>query len=393
MLGTMNILGQTSVSDFLKQYWQTKPLLIRNAIRHIQPTLDADTLAGLSLEDSVRSRIVRQIPDEDRWNCTYGPFTEDDFSTLPATHWTLLVQDVEKHLPEHAAVIEHFSFLPRWRIDDLMVSYAVDGGSVGPHIDQYDVFLLQVSGQRRWQLQTKNITESDLQINSELSILKSFQADEDWVLNPGDLLYLPPGIPHFGVAVGECMTYSIGFRAPRTADILQVFSEQLANTDDKPLRHIDSTSNTTPHRGELTNSELSRMQNILRRSLDNDDVFIKAMGSLLTEATETPSVCSNEVTTAGTFSTSLHTCSKLILHPATRCLYIRRDSGILWFVNAVRHDIGPGLATIIMQLTDDYELQNDAIMHILEDEQLIAILFGLYQEGYLQLGYQDSSLG
>jgi len=157
-----NILGQLDHKQFLTEYWQSKPLLIRQAIKDFKPALTADELAGLSLEENIRSRLVIENVLDDQWEYRFGPFQESDFENLPDTHWTLLVQDVEKHLPEYASLLDYFSFLPRWRIDDLMVSYAVDGGSVGPHTDNYDVFLLQAKGQRHWQIQTDNINVDDI---------------------------------------------------------------------------------------------------------------------------------------------------------------------------------------------------------------------------------------
>ena len=385
-----NILGQLESSEFLDRHWQKHPLLVRNAFSNLEPLLDPDTLAGLSLEESVRSRIVTQFPDEQRWVCTYGPFTEDDFSALPSTHWTLLVQDVEKHLPEHAAVMQYFSFLPRWRIDDLMVSYAVDGGSVGPHIDQYDVFLLQVRGQRKWQLQTDNIRENDLLEDSELRILRDFQIDQEWVLNPGDLLYLPPGVPHFGVAIGECMTYSIGFRAPMVTDILQAVTDQYLQSDSKPLRFTDSIDIADFHHGELTQTDLAHMRTIVQSSLNQNETVTQAIGALLTEPVDTPSLCIDDSITLENFSKQLPGCNSLVLHPAARCLYVQQAEGITWFINTRMLDIDRSLAPAIMKLCDDYKLQNRMIRQILEEETLTTLFYDLYHEGYLQLGYQDT---
>ena len=205
-----SVLGTLSEERFLSDYWQQKPLLIRGAWPNFQAPIDADELAGLALEDEVESRLI--IGSD--YAVEQGPFAEERFASLPAREWTLLVQAVDLWVPEVAEMLRRFSFLPRWRIDDIMVSYATDGGGVGPHFDDYDVFLLQGSGQRRWQIGDYCDANSALSEHSQLKILDAFDAQQDWLLNPGDMLYLPPRLAHCGVAVGECCTYSVGFRAP-----------------------------------------------------------------------------------------------------------------------------------------------------------------------------------
>ena len=265
-----HILGNITPAHFLADYWQSKPLLVRQAIQDFRPTLDAQTLAGLALEEGVRARIVQEKESVPRWVCEYGPFEEQYFAKLPESHWTLLVQDVEKHLPQYASILDYFSFLPRWRIEDLMVSYAVDRGSVGPHTDRYDVFLLQAAGKRKWQLQLDNIDESDLIENIDLQIMKDFDADEEWVLQPGDMLYLPPGVAHYGVALGESMTFSIGFRAPSQTDLLQAFTERYSMDENHPQFYTDHV-NEDRRRSELQRQDVSRMQQLLMQTMENED--------------------------------------------------------------------------------------------------------------------------
>jgi 50S ribosomal protein L16 3-hydroxylase len=169
---TMHVLGELSVAEFLRDYWQKKPLLIRNAWPDFQPLLTADELAGLSLEEEIESRIVMEHGKEGPWEILKGPFNDDVFADLPETHWTLLVQAVDHWIPEAADLMEHFRFLPRWRIDDLMISFAVDGGSVGPHYDQYDVFLLQAEGQREWRIGQMCSEQSDILDGPKIRVQK-----------------------------------------------------------------------------------------------------------------------------------------------------------------------------------------------------------------------------
>ncbi len=234
-----SILGHVSEELFLADYWQKKPLLIRSAWPNFEMPVDANELAGLALEEDVESRLIIG-PD---YAVEHGPFDEDRFSHLPALDWTLLVQAVDLWVPEVAEILRRFRFLPRWRIDDIMVSYATDGGGVGPHYDDYDVFLLQGSGQRHWQIGDYCDSESVVRHDCELKVLADFEPTEDWLLNPGDMLYLPPRIAHSGIAVGDCCTYSVGFRAPSAADILDDLATEMLSRGavheylrDPPLR-------------------------------------------------------------------------------------------------------------------------------------------------------------
>lgn len=205
---------------FLRDYWQQKPLLIPQGLPGMSFPIEPDELAGLSLEEDVESRLVIENGYDNPWELHHGPFAEDSFSNLPESPWTLLVQGVDLWVPEVRAIIEHFPFLPKWRIDDIMVSYANDQGSVGPHFDYYDVFLIQGYGKRHWQIGETCSADSPLRTDTQLKILKEFSQTESWVLEPGDILYLPPCIAHHGVAQGECMTYSLGFRAPTGGEML-----------------------------------------------------------------------------------------------------------------------------------------------------------------------------
>ena len=216
MQNTYGILGDVSPNEFLTHYWQRKPLLVRNAWPNFISPVTADELAGLSLEDEVESRLISG-PD---WQVESGPFDEKRFSELAPSDWTLLVQAVDLWLPDVAQIMDQFNFLPRWRMDDIMISYAVDGGGVGPHYDEYDVFLLQGAGQRRWEVGESCDEHTPLRSHSQLKIIKDFNASQEWLLNPGDMLYVPPRWSHHGIAVGDCMTYSVGFRSPSASDML-----------------------------------------------------------------------------------------------------------------------------------------------------------------------------
>ena len=214
---------------FLEQYWQQQPMLIRQAFPGFTTPLPADELAGLSLEEGSTPRLILRRNDG-QYVLENGPFNADRFASLGDADWSLLVTDVEKHLPELTEYLTPFRFLPDWRIDDLMISYAPDGASVGAHVDEYDVFLLQASGTRRWMIGSSDGVQQSVP-DATLNLLANFEATDTMELQAGDMLYLPPGVPHHGIAVGaECTTWSIGCRAPSQADVLVEFAAVLAET-------------------------------------------------------------------------------------------------------------------------------------------------------------------
>ena len=242
-----NILGSTSPEEFLAEYWQQKPLLIRQGLVDYIPPISADELAGLSLEAEVESRIVENFDLKNPWHLRQGPFNEEDYQHLPEHDWTLLVQAIDLWVPESQTLLAQFDFLPRWRLDDIMVSFAAPGGSVGPHFDQYDVFLVQVEGQRRWQIGGLCDADTAILPNSELQIIEDFNAQQEWLLEPGDILYLPPRVAHWGIAETECMTYSVGYRSPSLSDMIgDLAIELVAEGNDRvyadPVLELDMAS-------------------------------------------------------------------------------------------------------------------------------------------------------
>jgi 50S ribosomal protein L16 3-hydroxylase len=209
------LLGGLTPSQFMKRHWQKKPLLVRNAIPGFVPCVGRNELVALAGQEGVESRLIVDSPKG--WKMKHGPLAKRSLPPFSQKKWTFLVQGVDLHHDGVHALMQQFRFVPDARLDDLMISYATDGGGVGPHFDSYDVFLLQAHGQRRWRIgRNKDLT---LQAGVPLKILQNFEAEEEFVLNPGDMLYLPPKYAHDGVAVGECMTWSIGFRAPQEGEL------------------------------------------------------------------------------------------------------------------------------------------------------------------------------
>ena len=268
---------------FLKEYWQQRPLLIRQALPGFRCPLSAEELAGLALEPDVESRIVSGSVDAG-WTLRHGPFENRDFTTAAERGWTLLVQDVEKHLPDLAWVIDAFDQVPAWRVDDLMISYAAPGGSVGPHIDAYDVFLLQGAGRRRWFIDERTAGRRAEHVTAGLRLLEGFEPTREWVLSPGDALYLPPGIPHHGVALDECLTCSVGFRAPALGDILAEVAEELESAGAPEPLLGDPRRREPDHPLEIDPETLARARQQVRRLLQSDRLLDQALARTLSRA-------------------------------------------------------------------------------------------------------------
>ena len=264
-----------------------QPLLIRQALPGFQSPISAEELAGLACEQGVHSRLVIEKDAESPWLLRYGPFSEEDFTALPHTHYSLLVSECEKWLPELRSLVELFNFIPSWRIDDLMISYAPEQGSVGPHIDEYDVFLIQASGQRRWSIIDHKLDQPDIIPDLDLAILRQFEADREWTLEPGDMLYLPPKIAHHGVAVGDdCMTYSVGFRAPAASDIMDSFLLETSDRDLTDERYHDITLDRARDPAEITSEDIQQFKSMAYRLLDKSGpLWPDIVGKLVSDTT------------------------------------------------------------------------------------------------------------
>lgn len=282
----LTILGGMTARTFLAEYWQKKPLLIRSGLVAFDVPLDADELAGMAMEEEVESRIVIENGSSP-WELRQGPFSEEDFATLPEQEWTLLVQAVDHWVPEAQELKERFQFLPSWRLDDVMVSYATKGGSVGPHYDQYDVFLVQVAGKRRWQVLAPEQYEDTSIQDIPLHILDNFPVDSsmDWELDAGDILYLPPNFAHNGRSLdNECMTYSIGFRAPSMQDALTGIRDKLCESINEKDRFCAPEAGTRDHSAQINKSDIQYLQSQLAHLIDQPDVLAQWLGETMSES-------------------------------------------------------------------------------------------------------------
>ncbi|MEC8886337.1 MAG: cupin domain-containing protein [Pseudomonadota bacterium] len=280
----LSILGGISAEQFLGEYWQKKPLLVRNALPEIIGMFDPDDIKELALDEDVTARLITQNgQNHDQWQVKNSPLTEKNFKNLPP-YWTLLIQAVDHYSLELAELWKQFSFIPQWRRDDIMVSYAPKGGSVGQHFDFYDVFLLQGFGHRRWQLGQWCDESTENVPNQPLKLLTEMQVDFDEVLAPGDMLYVPPRLSHYGVAEDECLTFSFGFRMPNHAQLIDCVSDQFADQVLTKTPISDNQRKASQSIGEISQLELDRLKQQLLKAIENNAGFDSAVMALISEA-------------------------------------------------------------------------------------------------------------
>lgn len=275
---------EINLNTFLSDYWQKKPLVIRKALPDFVNPLTPDELAGLSLEEGIESRIVSEASDKAiAWHLKRGPFSESDFKNLPQTHWTLLVQGVDRIIPEVYQLLNHFDFIPQWRIDDVMISFASLHGSVGPHYDNYDVFLYQAKGRRQWSLTSKHCNETNYVENLELRIMKEFDIEEQLILEEGDMLYLPPHIGHYGISQSEeCMTYSFGYRSYQGQEMLDSLGDFISEKEAFKALYRDPNWSDLKNTSEIIQPAWANAQALLHELINDEDLMKSWFGSFAT---------------------------------------------------------------------------------------------------------------
>lgn len=323
-----------SPEAFLRDYWHKRPLLIRNAFPGYQTPVMPEDLAGLACEEGVLARLISHDRGSDTWDVRHGPFQEEDFPGMPDHDWTLLVQDVDKWDADVAALLEQFRFLPRWRIDDVMISFAATGGSVGAHVDHYDVFLLQAYGHRRWQIDAsvamgRPAPDLSFREDAAIKLLREFNPSHDWVLAPGDMLYLPPLVPHHGVAEDPCLTFSVGMRAPAASELIGDWLDEVLIDADEAIRYHDEDLALPADPNEIDVAAMNRVVEALNAIRMNDpdrlgDWFgrfittYRAAGDVMPSGQELPREGVEEVLAQG---------GLLHRHPASRLAWRRRHAG------------------------------------------------------------------
>ena len=373
MKNTLTLLGDISPAIFLRDYWHKKPLLIRQAIPDFKPLLSRQALFDLAKRDDVESRLIQQ--NGDHWKMDHGPLGK--LPPLRQKEWTMLVQGVNLHDDAADDLLRQFRFISDARLDDLMISYATDGGGVGPHFDSYDVFLLQAHGQRRWRIGAQ--TDLSLVEGMPLKILKNFSYEEEFVLEPGDMLYLPPQYAHDGVALGECMTYSVGFRAPAFQELGEAFLQFMADSIDLPGIYADPELKPTKNPAELPVNLLSRVTEEINKMRFTDDDITIFLGEYLSEPKA--SVFFDPIDkplTPGRFAQAANK-RGLKLSRKTQMLY----RGKHVFINGESFAVGRADKTILSLLADERVIDKSALQHASAD--VMEAFHSWYQDGWLEL--------
>ena len=372
--------------QFLDEYWQKKPLLIRQAFVDFESPISPEDLAGLACEPEIESRLIEENGQDGPWQVTNGPLSEDDFGRLPATNWTMLVQDVDKHLPDLQYILDPFHFIPDWRRDDLMISYAPEHGTVGPHTDGYDVFLLQALGTRRWQISDMPVIDAPIIDGLGVQILTEFTPDQTWDLHPGDMLYLPPHFAHHGVAMNDCMTYSIGFRAPSQVDLLDAVVNSMLEHGLGKIRYNDSDLTLSPHSAEIDAQAIARLKAMLHQAIDDaEPVLASALGKFVTE---TKSSLSAIVEESLTDLLTIEEVTELfeqgdVLQRSVYCRFAwtANEQGSQLFLAGEAYPISVKGVTHLARLTEQNELTITDWQQLKQDTQIANLLCQLIAEG------------
>ena len=382
-----HLLGSMEPEMFLRAYWQKKPVLIRQGLPGWQSPLEPEELAGLACEEDVIARIILEKGGSKPWELRYGPFDEEDFTSLPETHWTLLVQEVDRLVPEVAALLNTVRFLPNWRLDDIMVSYAAPEGSVGAHIDQYDVFLVQGYGKRLWQIGLHPVEEERLVEGLDVRILADFQPEAEWVVEPGDVLYLPPRYAHYGVALEPSITYSIGFRAPDQVELVTGFAQYLAEIMEAPRRYSDPDLTPTDDPGEISARAVERLHTLMLEAMKQRVPFARWVGMYATAPQRGTYPTPPEVPyTEEELVELLAGGSRLQRSAVPALAYMVEDDETVWlFAFGEAYRLPGRLREAASTLTGTVLLDYETLAPFLNDPAFIDVLLRLVNRGYLYL--------
>ncbi|MCP4636366.1 MAG: cupin domain-containing protein [Methyloversatilis sp.] len=372
------LLGGLTARTFLRDYWQKKPLLIRGAIPGFNGLLPREDLLNLARDEDVESRFIEH--DSHNWRMERGPLPASLIRRPKTRPWTVLVQGLNMLLPEADALMRRFSFIPYARLDDVMVSYATDGGGVGPHFDSYDVFLLQGTGRRRWQISE----QSDLTLveDAPLRILKNFVPEQEWVLEPGDMLYLPPKCAHNGIAEGECTTYSIGFRTPSMQELATGFLDHLREQVCLPGMYADPDLTLQTDPAQLPAAMIDRVDAVLKGITWTRKDVEAFLGSYLSEPK--PHVffdAPDEALTPKRFAAAV---TKKGVRVDGRTLLLR--SGRQFWVNGEPVELPAGSHDALKALASARRLDR-----VPDEAALIELLYDWYDAGFIHVGAQDAA--
>lgn len=377
-------LGGLSPKQFMARYWQKKPLLVRNAFPDFEPAVSINEVLALCTQDVLQSRLIQSAPKGQsrhggNWSLAHGPFRKRDLPKLSDPNWTVLVQQVNTLLPAADQFLDAFRFIPEARLDDLMMSVAGPGGGIGAHVDSYDVFLIQAQGQRRWEIAQRFAPA--LMDDLPLKILKSFRAEHEWLLNPGDLLYLPPQVAHRGTAVGAaCMTWSIGFRAPgRVALADQAWSQHLDQFEEYDWH--DPWLKASDRPGEIPEQLLAALTRQVLQTFPNRKALRSAIARVLSEpAPSAVFATPRPAPTLRGFSSAAKR-HGIALSPASRLLYV--DQAFYINGEAVSTPLTVSAGTALRDLANHRRLSAAQVKRVIQDPSLADCLLQMARAGWI----------
>lgn len=382
MTSVTRLPGGMDAREFLRTCWQKKPLVIRQAFPGLTSPVTADELAGLACEDSVESRLVIENENGAPWQLHNGPFTTERFTSPPEGNWTLLVQGLDHWVPEAADLLDAFRFVPNWRLDDIMASYAPAGGSVGPHYDQYDVFLVQAQGHRRWHFGGLCDQDSPRVEGTPLRILKDWTPEETVLLAPGDMLYLPPGVGHHGVAEDDCITLSVGFRSPTTDDILTGFTDFLCSESELNHHLPDLDPPLPDNPGRIDPQVLEQIAALIRQQVHQPDQLALWFGQFSTAPKNSDIVIpAEEPLHPGQLAALLQQGASLRWNEGSRFAYAGLADQTALFVDGERYLLRGDAQPLAALLCAGSRPDADALLELSADPALAGLLATLYNQG------------
>ena len=381
------VLGKLSQAQFLKRYWQKRPLLMKGALRPFPDVISPEEVGGMSCDERVESRLILEKGGKRPWELRRGPFNPAMFKKLPKTHWTVLVNGVDRFIPRVNAFMDHFSFVPFWRMDDIMVSYADDKGNVGAHIDNFDVFLVQAAGKREWMIEDRPVLADDFVPDLPVRLLKKFKPTHRWVLEPGDVLYLPPRFPHHGVARGKgCMTISVGFRAPKTSEVLNSVVTAALSHIDEAARYSDPDLKPQAP-GEISKAAIKKISTMIQESISSEKFVTEWLGRFATEPYGDVQLESNaHPVSPGKVGKEVASASFIVRAEGSRLAYVRSGkSGILFFANGERFELTGKGARCAELLADHVVLPVAQVAPLLADRHVKQLISALLSSGAIIL--------
>lgn len=381
----LSFLGGLTAREFLTEYWQKKPLFIKNAFPDFEDPIDADEIAGLALEPFIPSRFIFESGGERPWQLKMGPAVEDDFASLKDKKWMLVINDVEKNLPELKAMTAPFQFIPNWRLDDLQVSLGEEGGNVGAHWDDYDVFLIQGMGKKRWQISYAPVSEDDFVDGVDIRLIENFKADEEWIVEPGDMLYLPPRIGHYGVNIGRSVTWSVGFRAPKHREMFRDFIEMQFDKIAEDARFSDPTLPVSSEYGHLTDDAIDRVMAVLQESLThNREMVSEWFGAFITEPKmfQTPEPL-DEPMDEESLVEFLDDGGALEVHPGITLLHREINDAIYLFAAGKSYSLPKSEKALVTYIVNSEFLEYEALEEALSSDVAKQFLVQLVNDGIL----------